>query len=185
MEVILKIPTSLDDITIEQFQKLKKIDASGITGRNLDDEILKLFTGIDSVGSISQKDRQFILDSVGKALVREGEFKTRFKLGYVELGMIPNFDKLSGDEYSDLINYSDSDEDLHRFMAVAYRPIKQKDSFKNYQIVKYSGTGELSELMKQMPMSIVNGFNGFFLTLSSDLEDHILKSTAEGQMKET
>ena len=185
MEVILKIPTSLDDITIDQFQKLKKIDASGITGRNLDDEILKLFTGIDSVGSISQKDRQSILDSVGKALVKEGEFKRRFKLGYVELGMIPNFDKLSGDEYSDLINYSDSDENLHRYMAVAYRPIKHKDVFKNYSIVNYNGTAELSEFMKQMPMSLVEGFKGFFLTLSNDFVGHILRSTAEGLTKET
>lgn len=185
MEVILKVPTSLDDITIDQYQKLKKIDASGITGRNLDDEILKLFTGIDSVGSILEKDRQNILTSVGKAMVKQGDFKRRFKLGYLHLGMIPNFDKLSGDEYADLINYSDSDENLHRYMSVAYRPIKHKDVFKNYSIVNYNGTAELSEFMKQMPMSLVEGFKIFFLNLSNDLGGHILRSTAGEQMRET
>ena len=98
--------------------------------------------------------------------------------------MIPNFDKINGSEYTDLIKYSDKVEDLHRLAAVAFRPIKLKDRYKNYQISNYNGTGELSELMKDTPMSILKGFNLFFFNLSKDLEDHIRRSTAEEQVKE-
>ena len=99
--------------------------------------------------------------------------------------MIPNFDKISGSEYTDLIKYSTNIEDLHRLMAVAFRPVKFKDRYKNYQITKYNGTGELSDIMKDTPLSIAKGFNVFFLNLSKDLEVHILKSMAEEQAKET
>ena len=185
MNITIKVPTSFDDITIEQYQRLHKINESGVTGKALDDTMLKLFTGVDNVGGISQKDRDNLLKSIGTALVTEGTFTQRCKLGSLDLGMIPNFDRMVGSEYTDIIKYADSVENLHKFMAVAYRPIKHKDAFKNYSIVNYSGTSELSEQMKQLPMSIVKGFNGFFLNLSNDLEHHILKSTAEEQVKET
>ena len=184
MNVTIKVPTSFDDITIEQYQRLNKINESGVTGKALDDTMLKLFTGVDNVGGISQKDRDSLLKSIGTALVTEGTFTQRCKLGSLDLGMIPNFDRMSSDEYGDLIKYADDTENLHKFMAVAYRPIKHKDAFKNYSIVNYNGTSELSEQMKQLPMSIVKGFNGFFLNLSNDLELHILKCTAEEQVRE-
>lgn len=183
MNVKVKVPSNLNDITILQYQKMHKLNESNLEGVHLDNEILKLFTGIENVGAISQKDRDSLLSSISKSLVDDGKFEQRVKLGTLNLGMIPNFDKIVGAEYTDLIKYSDSVEDLHRFMAVAYRPIKHKDAFKNYSIVNYDGTSELSEVMKQLPMSIVKGFNGFFLTLSNDLEDHIQKFTAEERMK--
>jgi hypothetical protein len=184
MNVTVKVPSNLNDITIGQYQRLHKLNESDLEGVALDNEILKLFTGVDNVGGISQKDRGGLLESITLALSNEGEFKQRVKLEHLTLGMIPNFDKIVGSEYTDLIKYADSVEDLHRFMAVAYRPIKHKDAFSNYSIVNYSGTSELSEVMKHLPMSIVKGFNGFFLTLSNDLEGHIQRCTAEAQAKE-
>lgn len=185
MNVTIPIPTSLDDITIEQYTRLNELNDSGLEGVHLDNEILKLFTGIDEVGNISQIDRDSILKSIGEALLNEGEFKQRFKIDGIEFGMIPNFDKLVGSEYTDLIKYSDDLDNIHRLMAVAYRPVKLKDVFKNYQIVNYSGTSEMAEIMKQTPMSVVKGFNGFFLSLSNDLEGHILRCTEAELMKET
>jgi len=185
MKLKINIPTSLNDITIGQYQRMHKLNESDLEGIALDNEILKLFTGIENVGDISQKDRDSILESIAKALISDGKFNHRVNLGSLSLGMIPNFDRMSGDEYSDVIKYADNVEDLHRFMAVAYRPIKHKDFYKNYSIVKYTGTSELSEQMKELPMAIVKGFNGFFLSLSNDLEAHIQKCIAEERMKET
>ena len=179
MSVKVKIPTSLDDITISQFQRLDKLNKSDLKDKFLDNEILKLFTGIENVESITKKDRDSILNSVGEALTKQGEFKQRFTLNGIEFGMIPNFDKMIGGEYSDLIKYYNDIDNLHRFMAVAFRPIKLKDVFKNYQIVKYNGTGETSDIMLECPMSIVKGFDIFFLNLSNDLENHIQKSMQE------
>jgi hypothetical protein len=180
----VQIPTSQDDITVGQEQAIDIIINQDLTEKEMDDEIIKLFVGIEDINDISKVDRDYFNESIGQAIQNEGEFKRTFKIGYTEFGMIPNFDKISGSEYTDLIKYSTNTEDLHRLMAVAFRPIKFKDRYKNYQITKYNGTGELSEIMKDTPLSIAKGFNVFFLNLSKDLEVHIMKSMAEEQAKE-
>jgi hypothetical protein len=179
----VQIPTSQDDITVGQEQQINIIINQDLTEQEMDDEIIKLFVGLDDINDISKIDRDMFNESIGQAIQNEGEFKTKFTIGSTEFGMIPNFDKISGSEYTDLIKYSQNTEDLHRLMAVAFRPIKFKDRYKNYQITKYNGTGELSELMKQTPLSIAKGFHVFFLNLSKDLETYILKSIAEEQAK--
>lgn len=189
MKVKVQIPESLDDITIGQYQQLDVInnnakrDMTEDEVRDLDNSIVSLFTGIEDVDSISKKDRDYVLTAVGRALYKQGEFKDRFTIDGIEFGMIPNFDKITGSEYTDLIKYHSNIEDLHRFFAVAYRPTRLKDVFKNYDIVPYTGTAEMSELMKKMPMGVVKGFNAFFLSLSNDLESHTQKSMLEEQVK--
>ena len=179
----VQIPTSKDDVTVGQEQEIDIIINKDLTEEQMDDEIIKLFVGLDDINDISKVDRDMFNESIGQAMTNEGDFKTRFKIGSIEFGMIPNFDKITGSEYTDLIKYSQNIEDLHRLMAVAFRPIKFKDRYKNYQITKYNGTGELGELMKQTPSSIAKGFNVFFLNLSNDLENYILRSMAEEQVK--
>jgi hypothetical protein len=181
MKVKITIP---DEITIDQFQKIDAISKSNLSGFEMDNEIIEVFTGIKNAGDITQLDRIFLTDTIEKALLKEGEFKQRFVLNGIEFGMIPNFDKITGSEYDDLIRYFGKDEFLHLFMAVGFRPIKLKDNFKNYQIVNYSGTSELSEIMKQTPIAIAKGFNVFFWSLSKTLEASIQKSMAEERAKE-
>jgi hypothetical protein len=70
-------------------------------------------------------------------------------------------------------------------MAILFRPITNRDGFKNYQIENYEGTKKYSEAMKLMPMNIVNGALGFFSLLAKELREHTLKSmTEEEQQKE-
>lgn len=191
MKVKVSIPTSLDDITIGMYQELEIINSTAkefMTTkeiREFDNKMVSVVTGIKDVDSITSKDRTYIIEVIGKALFKQGEFKDRFVIDGVEYGMIPNLDKVYGSEYTDLIKYYGKVEDYHRFLAVAYRPTKLKDIFKNYSIVEYSGTSETAEIMKKAPMGIVNGFNAFFLTLSNDLEAHIQKSMLEEQVKGT
>ena len=59
-----------------------------------------------------------------------------------------------------------------------------KDMFNNYQIDEYKGTSEHSQNMKDLPMSIAKGVQGFFLTLSIDLKNFTLMSIQEEQVKE-
>lgn len=183
MNVTVTIPNSLDDITVGQAQRLDELSKSDLDGVNLDNEILRLFLNIDNVNDISKVDRDYVLNAIQEALLDEGEFKNRFELDGINFGMIPNFDKISTSEYTDLIKYSEDIRDLHLLMAVAFRPIKNKDIFKNYNIVSYSGTSETSELMKSLPFSIAKGFEGFFLTLSNDSGRYIQRSTVEAQVR--
>ena len=190
MKVKISIPTSFDDITVGMFQELDIINNTSkdvMTPeeiRVLDNKMISVVTGIEDVDCITSKDRAYILEAIGKALFKKGEFKDRFEIDGVEYGMIPNLDKVYGKEYTDLISYYGKVEDYHRFLAVAYRPTKLKDIFKNYSIVEYSGTEHTAEIMKKAPMGIVNGFNAFFLTLSNDLEAHIQRCILEERAKE-
>ena len=190
MKVKVSIPHTLDDITIGQFQEMSllnkhaKENMSSDEIREFDNKFVTLLTGIEDVDTISEVDRTYILESTTSSLLKEGEFKDRFTIDGIEFGMIPNLDKITGSEYTDLIKYYDNVEDYHRFFAVAYRPVRFKGVFSNYSIVNYTGTSEMSEIMKNTPMSIVKGFNAFFLSLSNDLENHIQKSTAEELAKE-
>lgn len=185
MKVKLTIPESLDDITVGQFQSiellLKKEELRDV---ELDDEILKVILKFDNIDGISLKDRNRLIIDIRKALESEGTFKQTFELNGIDFGLIPNFDKIKNGEYSDLIKYANELEDLHRFLAVAYRPIKRHDTFGNYKVVSYQGTSEHAQTMKDLPMSIAKGVQGFFLTLSNHLENHFQKYTLEELRKE-
>ena len=185
MKVKIKVPLSLDDITVGQHQSIQKLlENDNLKGKELDNEILKIVLGFDDIDAISVKDRNRLFVDVQNALQKEGEFKQTFVLNGIEFGLIPNFDKLTNGEYTDLIKYSEYVDDLHRFLAVAYRPIKLKDRFKNYTIVNYEGTKFNADRLKELPMSIANGVQGFFLNLSNDLENYILMSTQTEQARE-
>ncbi len=67
--------------------------------------------------------------------------------------------------------------------ATHYRPIKNKDKFGNYKIQEYNGTGGHLEYINKLPMSIVNGCLGFFLTLADELEAHIQAYIVEEQAR--
>jgi hypothetical protein len=185
MKVKVKVPSSLDDITVGQYQAIQKLlENENLKGKELDNEILKIVLGFDNIDAISVKDRNRLYVDVQKALQKEGEFKQTFVLNGIEFGLIPNFDKINDAEYTDLIRYSKNDEDLHRFLAVAYRPTKFKDRFKNYTIVNYEGTKYNAERLKELPMSIAKGVQVFFFNLSKDLSNYILTSTVQEQVKE-
>lgn len=166
------IPESIADIRLEQFQRydalLKRKD---LTGEQFNKRKIEIFTGLDrnSLNTISQKDYKEIVDLIDVSLEQTSEFKPTFKIKDVEFGFIPNFDKITAGEYRDLTLYSQDVADMHKLMAVLFRPIKNKDAFGNYKIVEYNGTGKRADVMKYMPMNIVNGSLVFFSSLANEL----------------
>lgn len=186
MKVTLKVPTSKDDITVGQSQKIQELQSNtSLTDEMLEDEILKIVLGCDDVSNFYAKDKKALSDKVILALNNEGEFKQRFELNGIEFGLIPNFDKIPNSVLLDALKYCNDDENMHRFLAVLYRPIKHRDRFKNYSLVKYSGTEFNADRMKDLPISIANGVVSFFLNACKDLETHIQRSTQEARMKAT
>ena len=74
----------------------------------------------------------------------------------------------------DLDGYITNWDDMHRAMAVLYRPIKQKLGEK-YLIEDYEGTERYAEQMKDAPLDVVLGAVVFFWHLGKEL----LKSTMD------
>lgn len=185
MKIVL--PDNLSDITLETYDKFMMLDKDS---DNYEDLIFSLFTGIDleDVQNVTRKDINEVLKHVYNALQEEGTFKNRFIIDNIEFGFIPNLDKITGGEYTDLVNYSNKEEDgynpnLNRLIAVLYRPIKDVDKQGNYTIEDYKGTQGHLHLINKLPMSIVNGCLGFFLNLSNELEHYIQAFTEKEQAR--
>ena len=187
MEVI--VPESIKDITLEQYQKLTKLVArEDLTESEFKKRLISVFTNIkyNDTGKVSKRDFDKLVEAINTAINTDCEFQNTFELNGVTYGFIPNLDNVSGDEWFDAMLYPmEEDDKLHKAMAVLFREVrKKKDMFGNYRIKPYNGTTERSELFKQMPMHIVNGARGFFLTLLDELQAHTLKSTRAAQARE-
>ena len=179
----ITIPEHIGDITLGQFQDLELIDEDD---RNYDRKKICIFTELEynQLKGVSQKDYADILKQIDKALELTPEFTHTFKIGEQEFGFIPNLDKMTTGEFTDLSEWGVEVENLHRIMSVLFRPITNTDPFNNYKIEDYNGTGQYAELMRQTPLHIVNGSLFFFRNLATDLELSILRSTREARLKE-
>lgn len=192
----ITVPENISDITLEQFVAYEELRLSEVE-ELFKEKTINIFTGLDMslMGDVSKKDIDSLFLDCIKALNVECDFINRFQLDGIEFGFIPNIDSMTGDEYTDVIRYApvvigdkgserfDNIDNLHRLIAVLFRPIKKEGSFNNYTIEEYNGTSEHAELMKLTPMNIVNGCLGFFLTLRQDLGTHFQKYMEEERMK--
>ena len=182
----LKLPENIEDITLDQYQKY-----TVLVGREDLDEIsfnkrlISIFTDLKfrDIEKVAYKDYEFIVAQITLALTQEAEFKSTFKINGVEFGFIPNLNDISTGEYVDLSTHGTTIENMHKVMAVLFRPIKSKDFFGNYEIEPYTGTKRYAELMKYTPLSIVNGALVFFYNLSKELRIATQKYTTVVQAK--
>lgn len=176
MEVL--VPENIGDIKLCNFQEYTAIKEP------TNKDKLRIFLGLDSE-LITKKTFDNLIAKIDKALNLDAPFVNRFTINDIEFGFVPNLDKITLSEYTDIEenNYKDIDK-LHRLMAVLYRPITKSDSFDNYLIEDYDGTEKYADVMKQMPLNIVNGVLFFFLNLSSELEMTIQRYTMEEHLKE-
>ena len=186
--MILTLPENIKEITLGQYQRFdvlnKRTDLSELSYNK---RVIEIFTELKyrDIGNISNKDYTDILIQLTKAMEQTSEFEDTFKIQDIEFGFVPNLDDITTAEFVDLSNWGLEVENFHKIMAILFRPITNRDGFKNYQIENYEGTKKYSEAMKLMPMNIVNGALGFFSLLAKELREHTLKSmTEEEQQKE-
>jgi hypothetical protein len=179
MKVKLTLPETIEDITLGQYQELTSLEDNDTIKK------VSIITGltVEDLEKVQLKDLNEISNQIDEALAKEGKFKPIFTMKGVDFGMIPNFDKIKSKEYIDLSTYGVEIETLHKVMAILYRPIKSKGVGNTYDIHEYEGTEEWSEIMKQMPLSYVNGVLAFFLTLQKELKDYFLKFTIQEQAR--
>ena len=108
-------------------------------------------------------------------------FVNRFKLDGIEFGFIPNLDDISFGEYTDLDTYITDWNNMHKAMAVLYRPIIKKGINNTYKISDYKGTEQYAEIIKSIPLDICLGAVVFFYNLGNEL----LKATIAYLEKDT
>jgi len=176
MKLEISIPTELNEIKLSQYQAFLKIAKDNTDEEFLHQKMVQTFCGIDlkEVAEIRYKEVIEITESLGKMFdVKSHKHILRFKMGGVEFGFIPNLDDMTFGEYTDLDTYINDWEQMHKAMAVLYRPITKNGLNSTYEIEKYNGSITYSDVMKHAPLDVVFGANVFFYTLGNEL----LKST--------
>ena len=176
------IPENLKDITLEQFQKYDALNKrENISDLEYNKRCISIFTNLPyrDITNIKNTDYEGLLLDIAKALQTPTPFQNRFTLNDIEYGFNPNLDNVVQGEWVDMGEYQTEVKDYNKLMAILFRKVTKIDKFGNYDIEPYEGTKDRSEVFKDMPMNIVNGALGFFLTLSQELETAIQKSTME------
>lgn len=174
MKLQITIPTSLSEITLEQYQKFLSIAKDNPDGEFLQHKMVEIFCGIDlkNAAKISFKDVNEITTNLSNLFNQKYDLKRTFKLGDTEFGFITNLDEITLGEYTDLDKYISNWDMMHNAMAVLYRPITKKLKDK-YQIEEYNGSYTYCDAMKFMPVDVALGAVVFFYNLGNEL----LKST--------
>jgi len=182
----VELAENQNEITLHQYQKLMVLqERTDLDVYSFNKRKVKIFTGLTyrEISAIGKTELDDLLKTIDKGLNTEVKFEPRFKMNDVEFGFIPNFDDMKAKEYFDLSTYDTTPETLHKLMAILFRPIKNKLDGE-YEIINYQGTKEWAEVMRQVPLNIVNGALVFFYNLANDLEIYTLKFTALERAKE-
>jgi hypothetical protein len=172
MHFKISIPTELSEIKLSQYQKFLKVAKDNQETEFINQKMVQIFCGIElkSVSEIRYKEVVEITNSLGKMFdVSSHNFVQRFKMGGVEFGFIPSLEDISFGEYTDLDTYISDWDNMHKAMAVLYRPIKKEGLNGSYEIEKYNGSVTYSDVMKHAPLNVVLGANVFFYNLGNEL----------------
>jgi hypothetical protein len=174
MKLAITIPTELSEIKLGQYQKFLKIADQNDESEFIHHKMIEIFCNVELkyVTQFKRKQIVEIVTTINSLFEKIPPFKNRFTLDGIEYGFIPNLDDISQGEYMDLDNYIVDVADLHRSMAVMFRPIKSKLKDK-YTIEPYEGSDVYAEKMLDAPLDVVLASRVFFYHLGSEL----LKST--------
>lgn len=182
MKVEISIPTSLDEITVEQYQRFAAIDANADYDYRAR-KMLEIFCGVSDTLLVKKKDVDAVSKALNEAFNKPYGLIPLFKLEDTEFGFIPNLEDITFGEFIDLDTLSDW-QTIHKALAVLYRPVTERHK-ERYRIKPYEGTAKYGELMKKAPASVAIGALVFFWTLSRDLFRASLTSLEREKKKET
>ena len=183
MQVEVLIPDSLKEITLEQYQKFLKIQANNEDKTFLAVKMIEIFCGIrgDMIMKMKASSIREVTNILADMFNQKPPLVKEFTMKGVEYGFIPKLEDMTFGEYVDLDTYIGDYENIHRAMAVLYRPITQKYNDK-YLIEEYKG--EDNQIMKDMPMDAVLSSILFFYHLGIDLSKAMLNSLEDQENKD-
>ena len=180
MQVEITIPSSLKEVKLKDYQSLLLIDKPN------DEDLLKCILNVNSkeLGKIKDKDVVYLKGHINKLFDKEHEFIPTFNLNGIAYGFIPSLDDISYGENKDVTSYINDWGNMHKAMAVLFRPIKLKKNNK-YIIEEYEGSHKYSETMKQMPLDVVLGAMVFFLQFNQRIAELYTELFGEGSNEGT
>lgn len=166
MEVKLNIPTSLNEITLGQYQEFDSLDLKNDADVQL--KMIEIFCKVPSVVVRNMKatDIVEICNIINAMFETKHQLINTFKLEGQEYGFIPSLEDMTFGEYVDLDTFIGEPENLHRAMNVLYRPIDLRQG-NRYTLKEY--IPDNSKDAKDYPLDAVLGAMVFFYSLGKDL----------------
>ena len=174
----IEVPQTLGAIKLREYQKYLKIvdknkDAESPDLVNM--KALEIFCGISLKEAYGLKltDFSFLVEHLNNLFNHKTPLVQRFTLKgsdgvEVEFGFMPKLEDITAGEFIDLDNYIGDWDNMHRAMAVLYRPVtfEKRD---RYLIEEYEGSERYAEVMQDAPVDIVIGAMVFFYRLGKKL----------------
>jgi hypothetical protein len=183
MELKVVVPTSLSEITLDQYQRFARLEGDE---EFLTHKMLEIFCGVPlaQLPNARIKDVSNVTKHIYGMLAEKPTLKPKFTIGDQEFGFIPELDNITYGEFVDLDTYLQDVQNMHKAMAVLYRPITHQVKSR-YLIEPYESAGKYADQMKQAPMDVVLGGVLFFWRLGNELLQATLTSLEEKQMMNT
>lgn len=184
MKATINVPENLNEISLKQYQRFLQISEL-MEGDMLNQKMVSIFCSIPFRDSlmIKRKDIVSTANEIGALFEKEQELQRSFKIGKVEFGFIPSLEDITAGEFSDLDTYLGDWKEMHKAMAVLFRPITKQVGDK-YLIEDYEGSDKYSEIMQFAPLGAVMGAVVFFYHLSKELANYSLASLQEDLLQE-
>ena len=192
MKAKITIPETLNEIKLFQYQEFL-VKSEGLTDYDLAQCMVECFLSLPKVVvlKMSLKEVTAISVHLNELFQEKQQLQLSFKLESEdvsqEFGFINDIENMSLGEYTDLDTYVTDWNNMHKTMAVLYRPLitRYKDK---YTISEYEGTSEFSEVMKFMPLDVALGSLVFFYRLGNELlaatRQYLVQEVAEMALQE-
>tara|TARA_E500000318_G_scaffold111782_1_gene131724 strand:+ start:4058 stop:4792 length:735 start_codon:yes stop_codon:yes gene_type:complete len=191
VELELRVPSSLSDIKLEDYQKyvnmVQEVSKNEDKENNENKENFISLKTLEIICGLKLKDSYKLPISVFDSVVKQvfdclnentpliKRFWFKGSNGHeVEYGLIPDLHEMSFGEYVDLDTFITDWKNMHKAMAVLYRPITDK-SKDLYLIEEYESALKYANNMKYMPSNVALGAVVFFYRLGSKLSNHMLQ----------
>jgi hypothetical protein len=117
---------------------------------------------------------------------KKEEVTQRFTFDGIEYGLIPDFEDLMTSEYVDIDLYENDFDNVHRLMAILYRPVISSYG-KLYEIEEYQGSKKYADVMLEVDVKIYHSVIAFFLTLNEillkDIHESMTKKSKRKKLK--
>jgi len=183
MELTLRIPESLTEITLGQYQKYLKMEKDNEDEVFVAQKMIEIFcrTRLDYVMKMRFKDVQDIVTDLGIMFTEDQKLTKQFSLKGVNYGFIPNLDEISFGEFVDLDSYLGDWQEMHKAMQVLYRPVEISVKGR-YNIKEY--TAITDDTMKEMPLAYALGAVFFLMNLGKELSVVMMDYLQKGVLKE-
>jgi hypothetical protein len=170
----LIVPNQMNEIRLADYQRFVRLEGDE---EFLSRKALEIFCGLsmDVILQMKSSSLNKINDVLMKAFAERPPLKQRFFIDKQEFGFIPSIEEITVGELNDIDNYISDWSQMHKAMAVLYRPITATFGSR-YEIEKYEGSDKYADKMKGISLDIAIGAMLFFWTLGNDLSQATLKS---------